>query len=307
MSDQDSVAQTSFEAKWLLYRGLYPTLGVLPGRVGYSAVARLSKWLVPQPPLHLVAERIMRGTGCSLSDALVHAQGYRQLMARNILDCYRMSSLDVSHPEGWLTLVGHEALRQVQVVGRGALVIISHFGRLSLLGAAFHAAGCRTGMLTTMVDERNVNLSPADRWFHSTNASRIQAHAQGPWITTGDSPREIFKVIQTGQTICISMDGLESNSSTRIRQRFLGGTVSLPEGILRIAERTSPVLFYARAFDRGARTHVVFEQLSDRPHDAMQKAIRLLESDVAREPWQWWHWPALDALWSPNPLTEAVA
>ena len=81
---------------------------------------------------------------------------------------------------------------------------------------------------------------------------------------------------------------------------FLGGKLSLPTGIERIARSTRVPLLHATTYTRGpSRLKVVLEPLPDNPERAIDETIRRLERDVRAHPWAWWHWGLLDRMWKP--------
>jgi lauroyl/myristoyl acyltransferase len=105
----------------------------------------------------------------------------------------------------------------------------------------------------------------------------------------------------------IALDGNETSSRTRYEFPFCGGTLSLPEGIVRVAKRTGAKLVYAAAVDHGDTVEIKLSPLPDDPLAALGEAVRHLEENLLANPAQWWQWAGVGALWSPAPPADDKA
>lgn len=295
--------------KRLRYRAVFPALSRLPQAPCYRAAQHIGRRDARSHPSRAAIARGMMRMFPRLAEDPAQLETllerYFMLMAKSTLDCFYMQGLNPDSADRLITVHGIEHLAAARAAGRGVIIVISHFGRVSLLGPGLGFSGQRSGMLTTMVDQRNPHLDPVDRWFHSTNAANIQSHLGGPWITTGDNPRRIYQALKAGEAIIIVMDGLETNSDARVSFPFLGGTLSLPGGIMRIANKTGASLVYASTIDKDTGTEINLYPLPDEPEAGIAAAVKIFERDFADEPWQWWLWEALDAIWQPDVKNSA--
>jgi lauroyl/myristoyl acyltransferase len=176
-------------------------------------------------------------------------------------------------------------------------MIISHFGRFFMLGPGLKFAGLEFGMLTTMADERHPSYDTIDRWYVSTKLYNTQLFSRGTWITTGDDIRRVYRCLQGGEIMLIALDGNETNNPARMEYPFCKGTLSLPGGIVRIAEKTGAKMVYASTIDNGVGVTITLSALPDTPQEAMQAAVALLEQDMCNGPWHWWQLAVSEAFW----------
>ncbi|MCK9172754.1 lysophospholipid acyltransferase family protein [Desulfuromonas thiophila] len=292
--------------KRLRYRCLFPLLAVLPSNVGYrlaSLVGYCDAWLHPlrHPICHAMAQML---PDLATNDALLRRQArrYWRMLACDTLDGFRMPGFNRCNTRNQIELQGIEALARAQADKRGVILVISHFGRFFMLAPGLGLAGYPFAMLTTVVDERHPSYDATDRWHIATKLRHALDFSAGDWITTGDDPRRIYRCLRDGQTVLIALDGNETNNPQRIEFPFLGGTLSLPESIVRIARATGARLVYAATRDqsRGAGVRIELYDLPDDPQQALAAAVQQLESDLRQTPWQWWLWPAAAALWRPG-------
>lgn len=230
-----------------------------------------------------------------LREALI--SHYFQMMAKDMLDCFRMPGFTPEKSKDLIRVNNIEALANAKAAGKGVILVISHFGRFFMLGPGLKFAGHEFGMFTTVVDERHPLYDPVDRWYIATKLHNTQLFSRGSWITTGDDHRMIYRALKSGEVILIALDGTETSSNKRVSFPFLGGTLSLPEGIVRIAARTGARMVYAATIERGQGVEINLHALPDSPLAGLGEAVRILEQDVTAFPWQWWQWAALGSLW----------
>jgi lauroyl/myristoyl acyltransferase len=224
------------------------------------------------------------------------------MLARDTLDCFLMPRFTAENCQRFIRIHNLELLKKAREPGRGVIMIISHFGRFFMLGPGLFFAGINFAMLTTVVDERHPTYDAIDRWYMSTKLRNTQFFSGGSWITTADDPRKIYRTLRNGEILLIALDGNETNSSERFEQPFLGGTLSLPGSIIRIAKATGARLVYAVTKDSncGYGVEISFHELPCQPEDALALSISRLEADLHDTPYQWWLWPGVFSIWRPN-------
>ncbi len=292
------------KTKWLRHKLLFPFLATLPSSVAYRLAnligKRDAKNDVSRQPLidgmtQLFPEQAQK-------TAWLETQICRhfQMMARDMLDCFRMPKFTREKNSEELRVNNVEKLIEARDSGRGVIMIISHFSRFFMLGPGLKFSGVQFGMLTTMVDDSHPYYDAVDRWYISTKLHNTQMFSRGSWITTADDPRKIFRALKSGEIILIALDGNETSSPKRLSFPFCGGELSLPEGIVRIAEKTGARLIYAGTSDRGRGVDITLHSLPDNPHEALRTAVGILEQELQKNPWQWWLWPGLKPLWLPG-------
>ena len=216
---------------------------------------------------------------------------------RNQLDCFLMSKLDMKDHSHWLSFHNFESIKDIQRSNESCIIITSHFGRLGLVAPSLRAVNIKSSMLTTSVSEGETSWDEAERWFHAKNAGNMHLHLGGEWITTTDSPKKIYNLLKNKGTIIIVMDGLETNSKDLVELPFLNGTLTLPQGILRISRHSKSKLIYLDSVDKGNKVEVTATRLNDNPDIALFEAAKLLENSVKQHPTQWWMWPAINTIW----------
>lgn len=285
------------------YKVIYPLLARLPRRVAYLIAGRLGRWTARIHPLRdLVAQGMVRvfpdlaQDPARLADYVVR---YYQFQSRDILDCFVMPKLTPSNLDGFLRVNNIEVLNQACSAGKGVILAIGHFGRYFMLGPALQFLGHGFGLLTTELSDDNPHYDPVELWYVRTKLQHGHDFCRGTWVTMDGDHRRIYRALQAGETMLIAFDGLETNSKGRLNFPFLGGTLSLPEGMLRIMMRTGAKMVFASTVERDLGLEMTLYSLPDEPQAAVAAAVQLLEKDILRYPWLWLQWVALGALWIP--------
>lgn len=285
---------------------LYPLIARLPSGLAYWLATQIGhadakfRRGVMSDELRVVADNVQKllpdRAGARL-DACLDA--YACTMSRDKLDCFFMPRFGKEKPGEFIKVEGLEHLDQAKANGTGVVLIISHFGRFFMLGPALGLNGHPFGMLTTVVDERHPSYDPVDRWYMQHKLANTQMFSRDDWITTLDSHRRIFRTLGEGKVLLMALDGGETNSEKYVQFPFMGGTLTLPGGIVRVATATAAKLVYAAVYENADDFGVTVRiyPLPDAPLVAMAKAVEILEEDLKEMPWQWWMWPSLDHLW----------
>ncbi len=287
--------------KWFRYRCLFPTLAFFPERLAYKIASLIglfdARYQGNRPAIQNGFLTIYPGLADDTEHLKALMNHYYQMMARDTLDCFRMPRFTNKNTQTLLQVHDEDVLKKAQSQGKGVILIISHFGRFFMLGPGLKLSGIEFGMLTTSVDETNPHYDAIDRCYVAKKLFNTQLFSRGSWFTTADSPRKTYQALKQGEIILIAMDGIETNSSTRFHFPFLGGTLTLPEGIVRIAEKTGAKIVFGHAMEQGRSVHIRLFPLPDDPYTALQQSVKQLEQDVTAYPWQWWQWAALASLW----------
>lgn len=278
---------------------LFPVIAWLPEKIAYAlaSLIGLYDWRFKHAERFAIESAIHSVPVFRDKDVTLWSRRYYQMMARDTLDCFRMPNFTPGNTNNLIRVNNAEVLATAKSAGKGVIMIISHFGRFFMLGPGLKLSGLEFGMLTTVVDERNPYYDHIGRWYINTKLRNTQAFSRGTWTTTGDDPRRIYRALKEGEIILIALDGIESNSNSRISFPFLGGILSLPEGIVRIAAKTGAKLVYAATVEHGHGVEINIYDLPDNPQEAMGVAVGIFERDIIANPWHWWQWLALGALW----------
>ncbi len=221
------------------------------------------------------------------------------MMAREQLDVFFLPRLSTVNHEQFIELQGFDVLQEAKREGKGIIMAMGHYGRPIMLCASLGASGSKTGMLTQTIDERNPHLNSVERSYLAKKMKNVVAASGGRWVMLDDSLRSMYAGLKTGETITILFDLHEPNPTNRLEAPFCGGTLGLPCGIVRIAERTGARIVYGVARDIGRRVGVELRSLPENPHEAFVAAVKELEKDVKAAPWQWWQWRMIDHIWTP--------
>jgi len=291
---------------------LFPFLGRLPRAIGYRlatrlgmADARFRRGAMAQE-LTAVDAGMARLLPELAADPQRRAQAvaaYGALMARDKVDCFYMPRFEHEGCGNLIRLAGAEHLAAARDMGRGVILVISHFGRFFMLGPGLGLNGFPFAMLTTMVDERNRGYDAVELAYMKAKMANTLRYSQGEWVTTADDFRRVFRLLRDGRILLMAMDGLETNSDQKLQVPFFGGTLQLPAGIVRIAERSGAKLVYAAVRDvaHDCGVTIGIHPLPDDPAQALAESVTILERDVRATPWHWWQWPLLPMMWRADP------
>lgn len=221
------------------------------------------------------------------------------MMARESMDVFRLGQLTAHTAGNVMSLEGLETLDAARTDGRGVIVVMAHFGRLIMPLAGIGLSGRRLGMLTMSVDEDNQAISALERRYLNRKIATLLGHMGGEWISLNDDLRKLHRALAQGASMVMLLDAWMPHFGRHVQLPFLGGRLSVPSGIARIARRTGARLVYCSAHEQGWRILGRLRPLPDTPDDALAQAVHYLESDIRDTPEQWWQWPILERMWSP--------
>ncbi|MCS6810598.1 MAG: hypothetical protein NZ694_04940 [Tepidimonas sp.] len=184
--------------------------------------------------------------------------------------------------------------------GRGLIILTAHYGRLGMIGPALRQLGIVSAFLSATVDQRATALSPTQRRVGYRNGLSLQRFAGGQWIMADDPATRLRAVLRRGEPLIVVIDAFSSRSPQRHEFRFGPGTLSIPTGIVRLAQATGAPMALALLHDLGdERVTMRCWDLAQPPQQAVQQAFDALARAVWAEPWQWWLLPHVPALWRP--------
>jgi lauroyl/myristoyl acyltransferase len=284
---------------------LMPLLARLPSRLAYPLAARLGAWgregqanaalAVSNGLLHMWPE--LAGRPERLAEIKA---GWLAMMAREMLDVYRMGRKGHAEVDTLVQIQDLGPLFDARATGKGVILVMAHYSRLIMLLSALGSAGVRMSMLTMPVDDRNPELDPVMRRYLQLKVRRLRQRIGGAWLSVGDNLRPMYTGLKAGEVWIVLIDAYMSHQhEQRGAYPFLGGTLSLSEGIIRIARTTRSELVYASVQEDGHRLNgrLQWLQASDAV-TAFSAALTELERDVQVRPDQWWQWNILEHIWT---------
>lgn len=285
---------------------LFPLIARLPttlpwklaGRIGRDAPAErehLLRWL------EALFARVFPDAGSAQ-----HAQWARahlEMLAQEMVDA--MAFRRLGRPGGpAVALRGAEYARDLSRQGKGFILVLNHYDRLLTAPVALARAGISTNVLTMPVLD-NPELAAAQRSFLLRKIQGYTEVTGGKWHTTSDGLRPVHESLRAGQGWVILADAWRPEFGRLRGHPFLGGRLSLPTGIERLAQSTGVPLLHAATYSRSAdRLDVVVEPLPENPRQAIDQVIERLDEDVRARPWAWWHWGLWDQMWQPTTKAE---
>ena len=286
--------------RWLRYFVAFRSLSWLPERLAYPLAGCIGDWDLWREPAR--AKALGAGlrlafptqTDTHISDM---AQAHFHMLAREVLDAFCLPHRAARDLGQILFPSGLDALRGA---GQGTIIAMGHYGRPIMLSTALGLSGYRIGMLSQAVDERNAALDAVEQSYLQFKMRHTVAQAGGRWITTQDNLRSLYEALAQGEIMIIMLDVAEPDPARRFEAPFLGGTLAVPSGILRLAAKTGARLVYGVAKDRGRAVAAELRPLPQAPEAALTAAIGELEKDVREAPWQWWQWHQFGQVWRPG-------
>lgn len=292
--------------RWLRYFCFFRLISFLPRFLAYRLATYMGKRDFRRDPEWaklLTAGLKLAYPELPEADISCHVKANFQLLARETCDVFRFSRMSRSDFGRGIAPVGFELLREAQAAGKGVIILMGHYGRPMMLSTALGLSGYKIGMLSQAVDERNPGLNPVERQYLQYKMKEALSRSGGSWVTTKDPLRALYRLLQAGETIIIMQDVAQLDREKGISVPFLGGTLTIPKGSLRLAQQTGAKLLYGVAKELDSAICV---ELRDLPADktmAVQVAAKELEKDVRDAPWQWWQWYHLHQVWNP-PVTR---
>ena len=288
---------------WWRYRAGNPALAVLPLGWQYRCAEGWGRWRAQAAP---DAAAIRQGAAMLLGTAggpdreAAIVRRYHGLQSRIRLDDHRMAHAAMPAVVAQVEVQDAEVITRKAAQGRGLIILTAHYGRLGMIGPAMRRLGLTSAFLSATVDERATALTPMQRWVGYRNGQSLQRFAGGQWIMADDPATRLRAVLRRGELLIVVIDAFSSRSPQRDQFRFGPGTLSIPTGVVRLAQATATPMALALLHDRGdERVLMRCWDLAQPPRQAVQQAFDAVAQAVWAEPWQWWLLPHVPALWSP--------
>ena len=290
---------------WLL-DGVFPLLARIPSTLPW--------WLATKIGRERGAERrhLLRWLEARFAQIFpqasssAHAQWARahlDMLAQEMMDAMAFHRLGM--PGGpAIAMAGFEHVQRLHEQGKGFVLVLNHFDRQLAAPVALAHRGIHTNVLTMPVLD-NPELADAHRRFL---LRKVQGYAEavgGAWRTTSEGLGPVLEGLRAGQGWVIWADAWGPGFKRLRPHSFLGGRLTLPTGIERMAASTGVPLLYATTYSDGmSRLRVVIEPLPEEPRLAIDAVITRLERDVRERPWAWWGWGLWDQMWTPSTKEE---
>lgn len=231
------------------------------------------------------------------------AQAHMRMLAQEMLDACALQRMGVSGgPQ--ISLTGWEHVEALQRRNQGFILVLNHFDRLLTAPIALARRGLVLHNMTMPV-LNNPELGAVQRNFLVNKINVYTQITGGQWRTSDEGLRPVHESLRAGQAWVILADAWRPEFGRLRDHAFLGGRLSLPTGIERLAQSTGAALLHASTYsDAPDRLRVRVEALPQKPQEAIDVVINHLEADVRERPWAWWHWGLWDQMWRPAPQEE---
>ena len=227
------------------------------------------------------------------------ARAHLDMLAQEMLDAMAFHRL--GKPGGpRIAMTGFEHVQRLHEQGKGFILVLNHFDRQLAAPVALAHKGIHTHVLTMPVLD-NPDLDEALRRFLLRKVRGYTEVVGGTWRTTNEGLGPVLEGLRAGQAWVIWADAWRPGFKRLRSHPFLGGRLTLPTGIERMATSVGVPLLYAATYSDGpGRLRVVIEPLPQEPKLAINAVIARLEQDVRERPWAWWYWGQWDQMWEPS-------
>lgn len=225
---------------------------------------------------------------------------HARMMAGEIVDSYVVSGRNIETLGRICSLSGRELVDAKLNEGRGCIILVCHYSRLNMVALGLGYSGIETGIITQCVDRRNRMLDWVDRRYLSAKIKRYHEVTRGTLVTLEDNLRPIYKALLRNEAVILLMDAFHPRFKRFNSYPFLGGSLRLPQGALRLAERAGAPMIYGVTREKGWHVQVDIRDLPASPGQALEAAVGNLEKDVKKRPWEWWQWFNIREMWRPE-------
>jgi lauroyl/myristoyl acyltransferase len=231
------------------------------------------------------------------------ARAHLHMLALEMMDGTALPRLGGSQGPS-IELAGWEHVQALVDRRKGFIIVLSHFDRLMTSAVAFARKGLVMNALTMPVLD-NPDLTAVQRRFLTRKINNLVGVIKGQYRSTSESLRPVHEGLLEGEVWFILADVWQPHFSRLRKHPFLGGEISLPTGIERLAKSTGVPLVHAVTYSEGtSQLRVEVDPLPEEPKAAVSAVIRRLENDVRARPWAWWQWGVWDQMWQRAELTD---
>jgi len=274
---------------YYVYRLFGAVMPHIPPRLGYAFFSRLGDLSHDKSTTsrNNVYDNLRHVLGPQADPARIE-QVARQIFrnqARNYFDLFRVASLSADQIRGLVTLHGLENIDQALAAGNGAVMFTAHYGNLDVAGQVFSLSGYPL----TVVAER---LKPEKLYQY---VASLRASKGLKLIPSDDFLRPLFRALRNNEIIGLAADRNLTGTGTTIE--FFGAPALLPDGHVRLAQRTGAKLLPAFSLRRPDNTFEAFaepafsvEDSGDAERDVragMARLLAVLEKYIGEHPEQW--------------------
>lgn len=279
----------------------FPALGRVPSTLPWRFVHRLGRDGAAE---RRATERFLQQRFSQVFPRATESE--RQRWARAHLDMLALEMMDavalhrLGEPGGpSINLSGWEHVQPLLKQRQGFILVLNHYDRLLAAVIALARKGVVLNILTMPVMD-NPDLGRAQRDFVMRKIASITAITGGQWRVSSEPLRPVHEGLREGQAWVILADAWSPDFARMREHAFLGGYLSLPTGIERLAQSTGAVLLHACTHSAApTRLDVMVDTLPDSPQAAINTVVQRLDKDVRERPWAWWHWGLWDQMWRP--------
>ncbi len=289
-------------SQWRMRFG-YPALARLPGTLPWRLAPRVGN--DPKATRRATEDFLFMRFGQVFPSASAElrrqwASAHMDMLALEMMDGTALPRLGGANGP-YIELTGWEHAQRLIDQGKGFIMVLNHFDRLQTSAVAFARKGVVMNALTMPVLD-NPDLGVVQRQFLTRKIGNVKGIIQGQFRSSADNLRPVHESLKAGQIWIILGDVWRPEFGRLRKHPFLGGEISLPTGIERLARSTGVPMLHAITYSQGnARLSVSVDPLPSDPICAMDAVVRRLERDVRERPWAWWQWGVWDHMWSGSP------
>lgn len=285
----------------------FPALGRVPTTLPW----RYAHWIGRDPKpvrdatLAFLQQRFLQVfPQATTQQHLQWARAHLDMLAQEMLDACALHRLGM--PSGpHVAVSGFEYAQALQQQRQGFILVFNHYDRLMAGAIALARRGIQLHIMTMPIVD-NPDLSAVQRDFLVNKIKAYVSITGGQWRTSNEGLRPVHGGLRSGQAWAILADAWRPEFGRLREHAFLGGYLSLPTGIERLAQSANvPMLHAVTRSVTADSLEVCVEPLPREPKAAIDSVIRALDNDVRERPWAWWQWGQWDQMWTP-PKQEGV-
>lgn len=283
---------------WRMQYG-YPGLARLPGTLPWKLAPRLGR--DPREARRSTEDFLLMRfeqmfPQSTPAQRMQWARAHMDMLALEMIDGTALPRLGGANGPS-IELEGWEHVQRLVDRKKGFIIVLTHFDRLMTSLVAFARKGLKMNALTMPVLD-NPDLDPVHRRFLTRKVNNLVGVMQGQYRSTSESLRPVHEGLAAGEVWIILADVWQPTFGRLRKHPFLGGEISLPTGIERLAKSTGVPLVHAISYTQAVdHLRVDVDPLPEDPKAAVDAVIQRLERDVRERPWAWWQWGVLDNMW----------
>lgn len=286
---------------WRL-KAAFPLLSRIPSTLPWRLAASIGR----EPSSDRVGtERLLQDRfaqvfpGASQETLCKWARAHVDMLAQEMVDALAFHRLGQRGGPS-VDLVGLEHAAALVQHGKGFILVLNHYDRLLTAPVALAQRGIASNVLTMPI-LNNPDLGAEQRRFLMRKVHAYTQATRGQWLTSDHSLRPVYDGLRSGQVWVILADAWRPEFGRLRAHPFLGGELSVPTGIERLAKSTGVPLLQATTATRDAgHLQVCVEPLPENPTMAIDTVIERLARDVQLRPWAWWQWGLWEQMWRPT-------